>query len=53
MGDGEVVPVSSIEEAAKRVKPAVIFVCHGESSTGIVQPLEGLSKIAHDNVRLR
>ncbi|GMR37068.1 hypothetical protein PMAYCL1PPCAC_07263 [Pristionchus mayeri] len=49
VGDGQIVPLSAIEEAATRVKPAVIFVCHGESSTGIAQPLEGLSKIAHDN----
>ena len=49
--DGEVVSFDSFKTAVERVKPSVIFVCHGESSTGIAQPLEGLGKIAHDNVR--
>jgi len=34
-----------IEAALKQHKPAVLFVCHGDSSTGVLQPLEGLSDI--------
>jgi len=36
-----------IEEALKQHKPAVLFVCHGDSSTGVLQPLDGLSDICH------
>jgi len=36
-----------IEEALKQHKPAVFFICHGESSTGVLQPLEGLSELCH------
>ncbi|VDM83217.1 unnamed protein product, partial [Strongylus vulgaris] len=30
--------------ALAKYKPAVLFVCHGESSTGVCQPLEGLGE---------
>lgn len=33
-----------IEEALEKFKPAVLFVCHGESSTGVLQPLDGLGE---------
>jgi len=36
-----------IEEALKQHKPAVLFMCHGDSSTGFLQPLEGLSDLCH------
>lgn len=29
--------------------PHVVFVCHGESSTGVRQPLDGIGKICTDN----
>ncbi|NXP83168.1 SPYA protein, partial [Ramphastos sulfuratus] len=28
-------------------KPSVLFITHGESSTGVLQPLEGLGKLCH------
>uniref|UniRef100_A0A8C3K7X3 alanine--glyoxylate transaminase n=1 Tax=Calidris pygmaea TaxID=425635 RepID=A0A8C3K7X3_9CHAR len=28
-------------------KPSVLFIAHGESSTGVLQPLEGLGKLCH------
>jgi alanine-glyoxylate transaminase/serine-glyoxylate transaminase/serine-pyruvate transaminase len=30
-------------------KPAVTFVCHGESSTGVMQPLDGLGELCHEH----
>ncbi|WKX98020.1 hypothetical protein Q1695_013594 [Nippostrongylus brasiliensis] len=41
---GHAVERSAIEEALAKYKPAVLFVCHGESSTGVRQPLEGLGE---------
>jgi alanine-glyoxylate transaminase/serine-glyoxylate transaminase/serine-pyruvate transaminase len=29
--------------------PHVVFVCHGESSTGVCQPLDGLGQICTEN----
>ncbi|NXV80523.1 SPYA protein, partial [Atlantisia rogersi] len=30
-----------------RHKPSVLFITHGESSTGVLQPLEGLGELCH------
>ncbi|KAK6738516.1 hypothetical protein RB195_020551 [Necator americanus] len=44
---GCAVEVEAIEEALAKYKPAVLFVCHGESSTGVCQPLVGLAEACH------
>lgn len=31
-------------------KPSVLFITHGESSTGVLQPLEGLGELCHRSV---
>lgn len=36
-----------LESALKRCKPSVVFVVHGESSTGMKQPLEGVGDLVH------
>jgi len=36
-----------IEAALKQHRPAVLFVCHGDSSTGYLQRLDGLSDVCH------
>ncbi|PAV67598.1 hypothetical protein WR25_02337 isoform G [Diploscapter pachys] len=41
---GEVVSVEEISKAIEQHKPTAMFVCIGESSTGIVQPIQGLSE---------
>jgi len=41
--------LSELEEAVKKHKPALLFVTHGESSTGVVQPLEGVGAMCHAN----
>ncbi|CAI4231702.1 unnamed protein product [Auanema sp. JU1783] len=39
---GEAVSVPQICEAIEKNKPKVVFVCHGESSTGVCHPLAGI-----------
>ncbi|NWU44879.1 SPYA protein, partial [Hylia prasina] len=36
-----------IEQGLVQHKPLVLFITHGESSTGVLQPLEGLGKLCH------
>lgn len=42
---GEVVPLEQIEEAAQRVRPHVVAAIHGDTSTTMTQPLDGLGSI--------
>lgn len=44
---GRPVPREAIEVALHEHPARLLLVVHGEASTGILQPLEGLSKIAH------
>merc|ERR1712002_51097 len=39
--------ISQLEEAVKKHKPSILFITHGESSTGVVQPLEGIGAMCH------
>ncbi len=45
---GEVVPFEAIAEAARRVKPQVIACVHGDTSTTMAQPLEGLGELCRE-----
>ncbi|NXP62680.1 SPYA protein, partial [Chloropsis cyanopogon] len=36
-----------IEQGLVQHKPLVLFITHGESSTGVLQPLEGLGELCH------
>lgn len=40
---GAAIPVDDVIAKVKAVKPAVLFLCQGESSTGVQQSLAGLS----------
>lgn len=42
---GEVVPMAEIAEAVARHKPAVVACVHGDTSTTMAQPLDGLGEI--------
>lgn len=42
---GQVVPVSRIEEEIARVRPALLAVVHGDTSTTMAQPLDELGAI--------
>jgi (S)-ureidoglycine-glyoxylate aminotransferase len=43
---GEVVPMEAIAEAARRVSPKLICAVHGDTSTTMAQPLDGIGAIA-------
>ena len=43
---GEIVPLDAIAARAKAVKPRVIACVHGDTSTTMTQPLDGLGAIA-------
>jgi (S)-ureidoglycine-glyoxylate aminotransferase len=45
---GEVVPLDAIRAAAQRVKPRVIATVHGDTSTTMAQPLDGIGAIARE-----
>jgi len=45
---GEVVPLEAIREAAQRIEPRVIATVHGDTSTTMAQPLEGIGAIARE-----
>merc|ERR1719400_2334913 len=41
--------LDQIAAGIKEHKPDLLFVTHGESSTGVLQPLEGLGQLCHEN----
>lgn len=43
---GEIVPMEKIAAAAARVKPRLIACVHGDTSTTMAQPLDGLGDVA-------
>ncbi|MBN3272701.1 SPYA protein, partial [Polyodon spathula] len=44
---GECFTLQEIEQALSKHKPVLFFITHGESSTGIVHPLDGLGALCH------
>ncbi|RKU31860.1 alanine--glyoxylate aminotransferase [Candidatus Poribacteria bacterium] len=44
---GEIIKPEQIAEACEKVSPKLIAIVHGETSTGILQPLEDIIDIAH------
>lgn len=42
---GETVPLAAIKEAMDRVKPKVVATVHGDTSTTMAQPLEGVGDL--------
>ena len=45
---GEVVPLDAIREAAHRIQPRIIATVHGDTSTTMAQPLDGIGAIAKE-----
>jgi (S)-ureidoglycine-glyoxylate aminotransferase len=45
---GEVVPMEAIREAALRIEPRLICTVHGDTSTTMAQPLDGIGAIARE-----
>ncbi len=44
---GEVVPLGTIEAAIARCRPSVVATVHGDTSTTMAQPLEGVGALCH------
>ncbi|XP_015492520.1 serine--pyruvate aminotransferase isoform X2 [Parus major] len=44
---GKYFTLQDIEQGLVQHKPLVLFITHGESSTGVLQPLEGLGELCH------
>ncbi|XP_002737533.1 alanine--glyoxylate aminotransferase-like [Saccoglossus kowalevskii] len=42
---GEVFSLDDIEKGLKEHKPSALYLCHSESSSGILQPLEGMGPL--------
>jgi (S)-ureidoglycine-glyoxylate aminotransferase len=45
---GEVVPLAAIAEAARAFKPRLIAMIHGDTSTTMAQPQEGIAELARE-----
>jgi len=45
---GEVVPMDAIREAARRIEPRLICTVHGDTSTTMAQPLDGIGATARE-----
>merc|ERR1719336_1777746 len=48
-GAGTNFTLAQLTAGVKEHKPDLLFVTHGESSTGVVQPLEGVGAMCHQN----
>jgi len=44
---GRSVDPAQLEKALGQVRPRIVFIVHAETSTGVLQPLEEISRIAH------
>ncbi|NXT13664.1 SPYA protein, partial [Prunella fulvescens] len=44
---GKYFTLGDIEQGLLQHRPLVLFITHGESSTGVLQPLEGLGELCH------
>jgi alanine-glyoxylate transaminase/serine-glyoxylate transaminase/serine-pyruvate transaminase len=45
---GEVVDLQQVKEALQKRPAKVVAIVHGETSSGVQQPLEGLAELVHD-----
>jgi len=45
---GQPIDPAAVKEALQRCRPKVVAVVHAETSTGVLQPLEEISALAHD-----
>jgi alanine-glyoxylate transaminase/serine-glyoxylate transaminase/serine-pyruvate transaminase len=46
-GPGVPFTLTDIEQALKKHRPAILFITQGESSTGLLQPVEGIGPLCH------
>lgn len=45
---GEAIPPHAMEAAVKETKPKIVAIVHAETSTGVLTPIEDISRIAHE-----
>ncbi len=45
---GQIVEPAQIASAVKKVRPKLVAIVHAETSTGVLTPVEEISKMAHD-----
>ena len=45
---GEAIDPQQVKEALKTSNPKIVAIVHAETSTGVLQPLEEISRIVHD-----
>jgi len=46
---GTAIKPSQVQEVLETVKPKVVAIVHGETSTGVLQPLDEISALAHEH----
>ena len=46
---GHTIPLDDISEALRKHKPKLFYVCHGDSSTGTLQSLDGLGSLCRQH----
>lgn len=46
---GRIVPLDELIATVRRIEPQLVAVVHAETSTGVHQPLDGLSEIVHEH----
>jgi len=47
-GWGEIIDPAQVKATLERCSPRIVAIVHAETSTGVMQPLEEISKMAHD-----
>lgn len=45
---GTAIPAQQVKEALHKVHPKVVSIVHGETSTGVLQPVKEISALAHE-----
>ena len=45
---GETIPPDAMESAVKETRPKIVAIVHAETSTGVLTPIEDISRIAHE-----
>ncbi len=46
---GTPIPIEAVEEALKRKPADLVMLVHGETSTGVMQPVEGVGALCHEH----
>ena len=47
--DGEVFTLDEIRAGIEQYKPSLVWLCHAETSTGTLQPMEGIGELCRQN----